>query len=88
MSVTLNPTNARPENVAVKTPSGLLEATYTDYKDFDNSDVYYPSRIVQTLNGEVVLDLTVSAGEGYNPYVIIPVPESIGVGQKNFRAGG
>jgi hypothetical protein len=28
-----------------------------------------------------VLDLTVTAGEGYNPYVIVPVPKSVSAGQ-------
>ena len=79
--VELDPANARPTKVDVKLPNGAIEATYSDYKDFDNSDVYYPSRIVQRRNGQVVLDLTVSAGEGYNPYVIVPIPKNVSAGQ-------
>jgi hypothetical protein len=77
VTVTLDPVNARPEKVE----AAGLEATYSDYKDFDNSDVYYPSRIVHRRGGQVVLDLTVTAGEGYNPYVIIPVPKTVMAGQ-------
>lgn len=86
-TVELDPANARPMKVEVKMPSGMLEATYSDYKDFDNSDTYYPSRIVQRRNGQVVLDLMVSAGKGYNPYVIVPVPKSVRAGPPG-RVGG
>lgn len=87
LAVTLDPTNARPEKVEARGPSGAVEATFSDYKDFDNSDVYYPSRVVHRRNGQVVLDLTVTAGEGYNPYVIVPVPKSVSAGQPG-RVGG
>ncbi len=52
----------------------VLEAEYTDYIDWPILDVYFPSRIVHRLGGEVVLDMTVS--DFYqNPYVIFPTPE-------------
>jgi hypothetical protein len=81
MTVELDPANARPVKATVQSASGPIEATFSDYKDFDNSDVYYPSRIVHRRGGQVVLDLTVTAGEGYNPYVIVPVPKSVSAGQ-------
>lgn len=87
LTVELDPANARPVKVETRTPAGALEASYSDYKDFDNSDVLYPSRIVHRRGGQVVLDLTVSAGEGYNPYVIVPVPKSVSAGQPG-RVGG
>jgi hypothetical protein len=54
----------------------LLEAAYTDYVDWPKLDVYFPSRIVQTLGGETTLDLTVT--EFFqNPYVVFPTPEQL-----------
>lgn len=86
-TVELDPANARPVKVQTQTPAGPLEASFSDYKDFDNSDVYYPSRIVHRRGGQVILDLTVTAGEGYNPYVIVPVPKNVSTGQPGRIAG-
>jgi hypothetical protein len=87
MTLTLNGQTARPEMAQVQTQGGLLEATFSDYKDFDNSDVVYPTRVVHTLDGRTVLDLTLSDGWGYNPYVIFPLPESVSAGPPG-RVGG
>lgn len=58
-----------------------VEARYTNYHDLGGeenpSDVLYPERIVRTVGGHPVLDLTITGGNSYNPYVIVPVPESI-----------
>ena len=58
-----------------------VEASYSNYHDLGGeenpSDVLYPGRIVRTVDGHPVLDLTVTGGNSYNPYVIVPVPESI-----------
>lgn len=54
----------------------LLTAAYTDYVDWQLLDVYFPSRIVQTLGEQTTLDLTIS--EFFqNPYVVFPTPEQL-----------
>ena len=53
-----------------------LVATYSDYVDWPILDVYFPRHIVQTLDGETSLDLTIT--EFFqNPYVIFPTPEQL-----------
>ncbi len=58
-----------------------VEASYSNYYDLGGeenpSDVLYPGRIVRTVDGHAVLDLTVTGGNSYNPYVIVPVPDSV-----------
>ena len=55
--------------------------TYADYGDLNEadykSDVYTPARMVQTVDGQTVLDLTVQKTNTYNPYILMPVPESV-----------
>ena len=53
--------------------SGMVEATFSGYKDYDNSDVVYPTRVVHKRDGRTVLDLTLSNG-WYNLHVILPLP--------------
>jgi hypothetical protein len=53
--------------------SGYGDLNEADYK----SDVYTPARIVQTVDGQPVLDLTVQKTNTYNPYILMPVPESV-----------
>ncbi|NIW25277.1 MAG: hypothetical protein GWN29_12300, partial [Gammaproteobacteria bacterium] len=73
--------NNRPERVTATIDhpvlgSTELVATYTDYIDWQILDVYFPSRIVHTLDGETALDLTVT--EFFqNPYVVFPTPEQL-----------
>jgi hypothetical protein len=54
---------------------------YSEYGDLNEadykSDVYTPARIVQTVDGQTVLDLTVQKTNTYNPYILMPVPESV-----------
>ena len=58
-----------------------IEVAYSDYRDWNaddyKADVLLPGRMVWSLDGETVLDLTLSESNTYNPYVIMPVPESI-----------
>jgi len=58
-----------------------MEVTYSDYQDWNESDyksdVMLPGRIVQTRDGTTILDLTLIQSNTYNPYVVMPVPESI-----------
>ena len=59
----------------------VVEATYSNYHDIGGtelpSDIMFPGKIVRKLGGKTVLDLTVSHGNSYNPYVIVPVPENV-----------
>ena len=59
----------------------LIETTYSDYKDLGGelypSDVLFPTRIVQKMGGHPVLDLTITKGNTYNPYVVFPLPENV-----------
>jgi len=78
--------NNRPERVTAAIDHPVLgrtdlTATYSDYIDWQALDVYFPKRIVQTLDGETSLDLTVS--EFFqNPYVIFPTPEQLARGSQ------
>jgi hypothetical protein len=64
-----------------------IEARYDEYRDIGGdqnpSDVLFPTRIVRQVDGTTVLQLTVTEGNTYNPYVIIPVPDAIAAGWKN-----
>lgn len=64
-----------------------IEARYAEYRDIGGdqnpSDVLFPTRIVRQVDGTTVLQLTVTEGNTYNPYVIIPVPDAIAAGWKN-----
>lgn len=54
-----------------------LEVLYSDYQDFERAYyVFFPTRIVQRLNGKTVLDVTVHEFHT-NPYVVFPVPAEV-----------
>jgi hypothetical protein len=59
----------------------MIELSYADYQDWNEddykADVLLPGRIVQMRNGQIVLDLTLTQSNTYNPYVIMPVPAII-----------
>lgn len=80
VKVTLNAQN-RPEKVEVRYGGRVYETTYADYRDLNESDnkadIFFPARIVQTVDGKPVLTLSVDKTNTYNPYVIMPVPDSI-----------
>lgn len=80
MTLTLDGQRARPAMAKVQLNGETIEAAFSEYKDFDKSDTVYPGRVVQRRNGRIVLDLTLSNGWGYNPYVIFPVPKSVSAG--------
>jgi hypothetical protein len=71
----------RPERVTMMIDHPVLGRTpltahYSGYLDWQILDVYFPSRIVQTLGDETTLDLTIT--EFYqNPYVVFPTPEQL-----------
>jgi hypothetical protein len=68
--------------VRVETSGGVTtDTTYAEYGDWNpqdyQSDVMLPRRIVQKRAGGTVLDLTVTETNTYNPYVVMPVPETV-----------
>ena len=64
-----------------------INARYAEYRDIGGdqnpSDVLFPTRIARQVDGTTVLQLTVTGGNTYNPYVIIPVPDAVAAGWKN-----
>jgi hypothetical protein len=59
--------------------------TYAEYGDWNGadylSDVMFPKRIVQKRGNTTIADLTITKTNTYNPYVIMPVPETVGRGR-------
>ena len=83
MKVTLNANN-QVEKVETQSGNGpVTETTYSDYKDQGEiqSDVLFPSHIVQNQGGAPVLDLTITKADANNPYVVFPVPANVERGQ-------
>lgn len=71
----------RPERVEMRYRDRLVTTTFSNYADLNEkdyrADVFFPDHIVQMVDGQVVLDLTIQKTNTYNPYVILPVPESV-----------
>lgn len=71
----------RPARAEFRYRDRVYVTTYADYGDLNEadykSDVYTPARIVQTVDGQTALDLTVQKTNTYNPYILMPVPESV-----------
>jgi hypothetical protein len=71
----------RPERIEVQYRGRLVATTYSKYGDLNEqdykADVFFPARIVQTVDGQTVLDLAIQKTNTYNPYIIVPVPESV-----------
>lgn len=84
MTVTLTP-QFLVERVEAKHGDLVVESAYTKYGDWNEkdykSDVQFPQRLTQKVGGKVVLDLTITKTNTYNPYVVVPVPPAL-------RAGG
>jgi hypothetical protein len=80
VKVTLN-AEYRPERVEVRYRDRVITTTYSEYGDLNEkdykADVFFPARIVQTVDGQTVLDLAIQKTNTYNPYIIVPVPESV-----------
>ncbi|MDC3266800.1 hypothetical protein OAU77_01435 [Gammaproteobacteria bacterium] len=59
----------------------LVEVTYANYQDWNESDykadVLLPGHIIQTVDGVTVMDLNLSLSNTYNPYVVMPLPANI-----------
>ena len=71
----------RPVRTEVRWQNRLHVVTYSGYADLNESDyksdVYTPARTTHTIDGQAVLDLTVQKTNTYNPYVLMPVPDSV-----------
>jgi len=80
VKVTLN-RDHRPERVEVRYRDRVFVTTYSGYADLNEADykadIFLPARVVQTVDGQTVLDLTIQKSNTYNPYVIMPVPEAV-----------
>jgi hypothetical protein len=75
--------NAQFQTARVETRLGniLTQTTYSDYGDWNDADykadVMTARHIVQKQGGATVLDLMITKTNTYNPYVVMPVPESV-----------
>ena len=71
----------RLERVETRFNNVVTVTTYSDYGDWNakdyKSDALLPRRIVQQRNGATVADLTLTTSQTYNPYVVMPVPDSV-----------
>ena len=80
VKLTLNKDN-RIEQVESRTGGVTTVTTYEEYGDWNGadylSDVMFPKRIVQKRGNMTVADLTITKTNTYNPYVIMPIPESV-----------
>jgi len=73
--------DSRPAKSEVEYGGRLFEVTYSEYGDLNwedyQADVMLPRRVVATIDGQTALDLTVENTNTYNPYVLMPVPDSV-----------
>ena len=80
VKVTLD-ADSRPARVEVRHRNRTFVWSYSNYADLNESDykadIYFPARIVQTVDGQTVLDLSIEKTNTYNPYVLMPVPENV-----------
>ena len=80
VKVTLNKDN-RIEQVESRMGGVTTVTTYEEYGDWNGadylSDVMFPKHIVQKRGTMTITDLTITKTNTYNPYVIMPIPESV-----------
>jgi hypothetical protein len=71
----------RPARVEVTFRGRKYVSTYSGYGDLNEADykadIFMPARVVRTVDGQTVLDLTIDKTNTYNPYVIMPVPPAV-----------
>jgi hypothetical protein len=69
-------------SVVVTQGRNRYEFTYSDYDDYNNPlnriETYFPGRMIERKNGQVVRDVTTKVIETGSVYVVVPVPSSIG----------
>jgi hypothetical protein len=62
----------------------VTEWTYSNYGDHNEADnkldAFFAGRMVQKRGGLTLLDLTVTKTDTANPYIVMPVPESVRTG--------
>jgi hypothetical protein len=79
--VTLNAKNLIDKVQTTVGTNAPIETTFTDYGELNDADyradVFFPRRITQRQGGTTLLDLTVTRTNTYNPYVIVPPPDSV-----------
>ena len=72
---------SRPARVELRFRDRLHVTTFSNYADLNESDyradIFVPARVVRTVDGQTVLDLTIDKTNTYNPYVIMPVPANV-----------
>ena len=66
----------RPQRVKWSLPNEVYEAEFSNYKDWELLDVFFPQKIVQRLNGKVMAELTITDFRS-NPYVVFPIPAEL-----------
>jgi hypothetical protein len=80
MKVTLD-AMYRPAQVEVTFRGRKHVSTYSKYADLNEADykadIFVPARVVRTVDGQTVMDLTIDKTNTYNPYVIMPVPPAV-----------
>ena len=80
MKVTLDD-RYRPAKVEVTFRGHTYVNTYSSYGDLNDgdlkADIFVPAKVVATVDGQTVLDLTIDRTNTYNPYVIMPVPPAV-----------
>jgi hypothetical protein len=80
VKLTLN-TDNRIAQVESRMGGVTTVTTYEEYGDWNGadylSDVMFPKHIVQKRGNMTITDLTVTKTNTYNPYVIMPIPDSV-----------
>jgi hypothetical protein len=73
--------NYRPAQIEVTFRGRKHLITYSGYADLNEADykadIFMPNKVVRTVDGQTVLDLTIDKTNTYNPYVIMPVPPAV-----------
>jgi hypothetical protein len=80
VKLTLNK-DSRIEQIESRMGGVTTVTTYEEYGDWNGadylSDVMFPKHIVQKRGATTIADLTITKTNTYNPYVIMPIPESV-----------
>jgi hypothetical protein len=79
----------RPERVEMPIQHPVLGATvhaanYTGYKDWEGYEVFFPSRIVQTLGGKTTADIQITKYMT-GVYLAFPIPPGVAQPQQANR---
>ena len=73
--------DSHPARAEVEYGGRQIVVAYSDYGDLNwddyQADVMLPRHVVATIDGQTAIDLTVENTNTYNPYVLMPVPDSV-----------